>query len=66
MEYKGSLKSIDQYMNLQVLNTEDEQGAHLLEDVGFQWAQICRFKMFKDQVLEQNQCKVGTLAVAAW
>ena len=23
MEYKGSLKSIDQYMNLQILNTED-------------------------------------------
>ena len=23
IEYKGSLKSIDQYMNLQILNTED-------------------------------------------
>lgn len=23
MEYKGSLKSIDQYMNLQLLNTEE-------------------------------------------
>ena len=29
MEYKGSLKSIDQYMNLQLLNTEAHELIHL-------------------------------------